>query len=42
VLGESVALADISALILILIAMAVVLTPNFNLKQLFQRKSDTQ
>jgi drug/metabolite transporter (DMT)-like permease len=42
VLGESVAIADISALILILIAMAVVLTPNFNIKQLFQRKSDTQ
>ena len=42
VLGESVAIADISALILILIAMTVVLTPNFNIKQLFQRKSGTQ
>lgn len=41
VLGESVSMADISALILILIAMAVVLTPNFKIKDFFQRKSDT-
>jgi drug/metabolite transporter (DMT)-like permease len=41
VLGESVSMADISALILILIAMAVVLTPNFKIKDFFQRKSET-
>ena len=41
VLGESVSMADISALILILIAMAVVLTPSFKIKDLFQSKSDT-
>jgi drug/metabolite transporter (DMT)-like permease len=37
VLGESVTIPDISALILILIAMVVVLTPNFNIQQIFQR-----
>ncbi|MCX7262192.1 MAG: DMT family transporter [Burkholderiales bacterium] len=41
VLGESVSMADVSALFLILIAMAVVLTPSFKIKDLFQSKSDT-
>lgn len=37
VLGESVTLPDLSALMLILLAMFVVLTPNFSIKQIFQR-----
>jgi len=37
VLGESVTLPDLSALMLILLAMFVVLTPNFSIKQFFQR-----
>ena len=41
VLGESISVADISALFLILIAMAVVLTPNFKFSDFFKRKSNT-
>ena len=41
VLGESVSVADISALFLILIAMAVVLTPNFKFSDFFKRNSST-
>jgi drug/metabolite transporter (DMT)-like permease len=41
VMGESVTVPDISALILILIAMVVVLSPNFKIKQFFQPKSET-
>jgi drug/metabolite transporter (DMT)-like permease len=41
VLGESVSVADISALFLILIAMAVVLTPNFKFSDFFKSKSNT-
>jgi drug/metabolite transporter (DMT)-like permease len=37
VLGESITIPDVSALILILIAMVVVLTPTFSIKQIFQR-----
>jgi drug/metabolite transporter (DMT)-like permease len=37
VLGESVTIPDVSALILILIAMVVVLTPTFSIQQIFQR-----
>jgi drug/metabolite transporter (DMT)-like permease len=40
VLGESVTTPDVSALILILIAMVVVLSPNINLKQILKRKSE--
>ncbi len=41
VLGESISVADISALFLILIAMAVVLTPNFKFSDFFESKSNT-
>jgi drug/metabolite transporter (DMT)-like permease len=41
VLGESISVADISALFLILIAMAVVLTPNFKFSDFFKSKSNT-
>ena len=41
VLGESVTVPDTFALILILIAMVVVLSPNFKIKQIFQPKSET-
>jgi drug/metabolite transporter (DMT)-like permease len=41
VLGESISVADISALFLILIAMAVVLTPNFKFRDFFKSKSNT-
>ncbi len=40
VLGEAVTIPDVSALILILIAMVVVLSPNINLKQILKRKSE--
>jgi drug/metabolite transporter (DMT)-like permease len=40
VLGESVTIPDVSALILILIAMVVVLSPNINLKPILKRKSE--
>jgi drug/metabolite transporter (DMT)-like permease len=40
VLGESVTIPDVSALILILIAMVVVLSPNSNLKPILKRKSE--
>ena len=39
VLGESISVADISALFLILIAMAVVLTPNFKFRDFFKGNS---
>ena len=41
VLGESISVADISALFLILIAIAVVLTPNFKFRDFFKSKSNT-
>jgi drug/metabolite transporter (DMT)-like permease len=41
VLGESISVADISALFLILIAMAVVLTPNSKLSDFFKSKANT-
>jgi drug/metabolite transporter (DMT)-like permease len=41
VLGESISVADISALFLILIAMAVVLTPNSKLSDFFKSKTNT-
>ena len=41
VLGEAVTIPDVSALILILIAMVVVLSPNINVKQILKRKSET-
>jgi drug/metabolite transporter (DMT)-like permease len=41
ILGEAVTIPDISALILILIAMVVVLSPNINVKQILKRKSET-
>ena len=41
VLGEAVTIPDVSALILILIAMVVVLSPNINLKQILKRNSET-
>jgi drug/metabolite transporter (DMT)-like permease len=37
VLGESITIPDVSALILILIAMVVVLTPTFSIQQILQR-----
>jgi hypothetical protein len=40
VLGESVTIPDVSALILILIAMVVVLSPNINLNQILKHKSE--
>ena len=41
VLGESVTTPDVSALILILIAMVVVLSPNIHVTQFLKRKSET-
>jgi len=41
VLGESVTTPDVSALILILIAMVVVLSPNIHVTQILKRKSET-
>ena len=41
VLGETVSVPDIAALFLILIAMVVVLTPNFRIKEIFKRQSET-
>jgi len=41
ILGEAVTIPDISALILILIAMVVVLSPNINVKQILKLKSET-